>query len=257
MAYKVKLDVFEGPFDLLVYLIENAEMNIYDIPVAEITRQYIQYIEDMKRADVAVAGEFMVLAASLIEMKSKMLLPRSSPDDLAGEAEDPRSQLVQKLLEYKKCKAQARFLWECEERAVLRFTKPREDLSVYTKEPDEILNMDLAQFIQAFCAFLEKKQRVEEVERRYAQTQRRRISLETRVEQIKKRMEGTESLRFRDLLEENYGAENVVLTFLSILELVRQKYVDVNQRVNFGEITLTVTGSGGKDEESMQEGAVQ
>ena len=91
MVYKVKLDVFEGPFDLLVYLIESAEMSIYDIQVAEITKQYMEYVERIQKVDTALAGEFMVLAASLIEIKSKMLLPRKSSEEALELLEDPRS----------------------------------------------------------------------------------------------------------------------------------------------------------------------
>lgn len=114
MAYKVKLNTFEGPFDLLVYLIENARMNIYDIQVSEITAQYIDYIEKMQRLDVNVSSEFMVLAAELIELKSKMLLPRAPVDEDGTVDEDPRSGLVQKLLEYKRFKAISKMLSERE-----------------------------------------------------------------------------------------------------------------------------------------------
>lgn len=238
MTYKVKLDMFEGPFDLLVYLIETAKMNIYDIPVAQITKQYLDYLDRMEQADAAVTGEFMVLAASLIELKSKMLLPRSSFQGEEDSEEDPRTELVQKLLEYKKCKAQAEFLLQCEERALLRYTKPQEDLSIYTREPDEILTMDLEQFIRAFCAFLEKRRRLEDVERRYTMEKRRRMSVETRIDQIKCRLQVGKELRFEELLEEDADAECVVLTFLSLLELVRQKQILVKQRMNFGEIRI-------------------
>ena len=112
MSYKVSLQTFEGPFDLLVYLIENAQMSIYDIKIAEITKQYMEYIETMKSMDVLVATEFMVLAATLIDIKSKMLLPRTATIDGTYIDEDPRSELVERLLEYKKYKRGADFLKE-------------------------------------------------------------------------------------------------------------------------------------------------
>ncbi len=133
MVYKVKLDVFEGPFDLLVYLIENAEMSIYDIQISEITKQYMDYIEDMQKRDIVLAGEFMILAATLIEIKSKMLLPRNRPEDLEGEIEDPRSELVEKLIEYKQYKNIAEYLKMQEEINSRIYVKPKEDLSVYTR----------------------------------------------------------------------------------------------------------------------------
>ena len=110
MSYKVKIDQFEGPFDLLVYLIETSEMNIYDIQVAAITRQYMDYIQEMQRLDVEVATEFMVLAAVLIEIKSKMLLPRIKPEGVAGGEGDPREELVERILEYKRFKRAAALL---------------------------------------------------------------------------------------------------------------------------------------------------
>ena len=157
MSYKVKLDVFEGPFDLLVYLIENAEMSIYDINVSEIVAQYVDYIEKMKEMDIPVATEFMVLAASLIEIKSKMLLPRINSDGDEVTAEDPRTELVQKLLEYKRFKAAAAMLSESEEYMQRIFEKPQEDISEYVNQPDEYLKMDISQVVSAFNLFLSKK----------------------------------------------------------------------------------------------------
>ena len=112
MSYRVRLNVFEGPFDLLVYLIEHAQMSIYDIRIAEITEQYIQYISAMQDADINVSTEFMVLAAELLEIKSKMLLPRMKPQEEGGTYEDPRTELVQRLQEYKMFKEISRMLEE-------------------------------------------------------------------------------------------------------------------------------------------------
>lgn len=241
MGYKVKLDVFEGPFDLLVYLIENAEMSIYDIRVSEITNQYMAYIEKMHKLDVVLAGEFMVLAASLIEIKSKMLLPRHTQEADTGFLEDPRSELVQKLIEYKRYKAAAARLEEQEELAQQSFTKPQEDLSVFIKEPDLTLNLDLNQFMKAFNIFLKKKKRLEEMKKQYSRVERQRMSIESRIEQMKELFHRKKRLRFRELLGEETSRYHVVLTFLSILELIRQKSVKVKQNANFGEIILTAS----------------
>jgi segregation and condensation protein A len=240
MVYKVKLDVFEGPFDLLVYLIENAEMSIYDIQVAEITKQYIEYVERMKRIDANLAGEFMVLAATLIEIKSKMLLPRRVSEDDQELMEDPRSELVQKLLEYKQYKLVAAFLEEQEERMQRIHTKPQEDLSVYTNEPDIYLNLDLVAFVKAFKLFLERKKTLEEVRERYRIIERQRMTIEDRIEQIKHLFIKKKQLKFGEILGGERTRQNVVLTFLSMLELMRQKAVKVRQHVNFGEIVITV-----------------
>ena len=217
MAYKVKLDIFEGPFDLLVYLIENAEMSIYDIQVSQITAQYMEYIEQMQKMDVAVAGEFMVLAASLIEIKSKMLLPRTKPEE--GESpEDPRSELVQRLLEYKKFKAAAAFLQECEGQAACCYEKPREDVAAFTRGPEELLNLDLTQFMKAFGLFLEKKSRIEDVKKRYQRVERQRMTLEDRIQQLRGLFLSKKKFRFSELLGEERSRYHVVLT-LSLIHI--------------------------------------
>ncbi len=240
MRYKVKLDVFEGPFDLLVYLIENAEMSIYDIQVAEITKQYIEYVERIQKIDAVLAGEFMVLAASLIEIKSKMLLPRQNIEGEPDLMEDPRSELVQKLLEYKRYKQAAAYLEEQEERMQRVHTKPREDLTVYTKEPDVYLSLDLAAFVKVFGLFLQKKKRLGEVRARYNIIRQQQMTVESRIEQIRRLFDGKKRLKFRELLGQERTRQNVVLTFLSMLELIRQKTVKVSQNVNYGEMTFTI-----------------
>ena len=143
MAYKVKLNAFEGPFDLLVYLIENARMSIYDIRVSEITTQYIEYLNEMQRLDVNIASEFMVLAAELIELKSKMLLPHAPVSEDGTYEDDPRSELVARLLEYKRFKAISEMLRSREEENRRIFTKPQEDISEFTDSPDEILTLNM------------------------------------------------------------------------------------------------------------------
>ena len=157
--YKVKLKSFEGPFDLLVYLIENAEMSIYDIKISEITNQYLAYLKEMEERDVALASEFMVLASSLIEIKSKMILPRATEDGQEIVGEDPRTELVARLLEYKRFKELSQMLEEREERSMNIFEKPQEDISQYLDNPDEYLSLDLKEFASAFSLFIQKKQR--------------------------------------------------------------------------------------------------
>lgn len=242
MAYKIKLDIFEGPFDLLVYLIENARMSVYDIQVSEITEQYLRYIEDMKSLDVNLATEFMVLAAALIEIKSKMLLPRMKSDGEGLMEEDPRAELVQRILEYKRFKSAAELLELQEEQCQRIFVKPKEDLAPYTKEADEYLNLELGQFVKVFHLFLQKKKRLEEIRKNYARVERQKISIESRIEQIKNLFRSREkkNLNFRELLGPESNRYEVVLTFVSMLEMIRQKTVVVRQNVNFGEIYLSL-----------------
>lgn len=240
MGYKVKLDRFEGPFDLLVYLIEHAEMSIYDIRISEITDQYIATVEQLQRQDAVLAGDFMVLAASLIEIKSKMLLPRTAPD-LGGEAaDDPRNELVQRLLEYKRFKNASEALAEQEALAARIHTKPREDIAAYLENPEVNLAIDLTQFVRSFERFLYKKKRLEEVREQYARVERQRMTIEDRIRQMRDLFRRHRKLRFHELLEGQGSRRHVVLTFLSVLELVRLKTIKVKQAVNFGEIVLTV-----------------
>ena len=241
MSYKVKLDVFEGPFDLLVYLIENAEMSIYDIQVSEITSQYLEYVDQIKSLDVELAGEFMVLAAALIEIKSKMLLPRMKAEDNKElTEEDPRAELVQRILEYKEIKKGAEYLAIQEEQNSRVLTKPQEDLSYFMGEPDEIINLDIDQFIKAFHIFLQKKRKLEEIKRNYTRIQRQKITLETKMSHIKNQFLVLQKkrLRFVELLSPDRDRYEIILTFLSLLEMVKAKTIVVKQNINFGEITL-------------------
>jgi segregation and condensation protein A len=242
MSYKIKLDIFEGPFDLLVYLIESARMSVYDIQVSEITNQYIRYIENMKTLDVNLATEFMVLAAELIEIKSKMLLPRMKADGEGVLEEDPRTELVQRILEYKRFKAAAELLELQEEQNLRVFEKPKEDLTPFTREADEILNLDLNQFVKVFHLFLQKKKKIEDIKKNYAKVERQKISVESRIEYIKNmfRLKEKKKLSFKELLAPESNRYEVVLTFASMLEMIRQRVVIVRQNVNFGEIVLSI-----------------
>lgn len=241
MRYKVKLKAFEGPFDLLVYLIENAQMSIYDINVSEITEQYMDYIEEMKNTSVSVAAEFMVLAASLIEIKSKMLIPRMNQEGDIITMEDPRTELIERLLEYKRFKAAAAMLSEAEELNLRVFEKPKEDISKYTDQPDIYLKMDISQFVSAFNSFLYKKKKVEEVKKNYARVERQRITVDEKIAYIKAffKTKMKKSVTFDQLIEGEKNRYNVVITFTSILEMAKSKAVKLTQRSNFDRIVIT------------------
>jgi len=261
MSYKVKLNVFEGPFDLLVYLIENAKMNIYDIQVSEITAQYIEYIEDMKKMDVIVASEFMVLAATLIDIKSKMLLPRSAGEGEEEIMEDPRTQLVEKLLEYKKFRSMSAILSEREDEAFRVYEKPKEDLEPFTNEPDEYLKLDIRQFVKAFDDFLIKKKKVDEIRKNYERDQRQRITTEARMKYIKDTLAKRpgEIFDFRELVPESTDRYDTALSFVSMLEMIKQRRLEARQKLLFGSIKIKAAGQnedvacdkreGGKDDQ--------
>ena len=243
MGYKVKLNVFAGPFDLLVYLIENAQMSIYDIKISEITAQYLEYVEAMKKLNITMATDFMVLASALIEIKSKMLLPRITPGEDGSAVEDPRTDLVEKLLEYKRFKMLAEMLQEQEDIGARIMEKPQEDLSVYTNEPDEYLSLDLRQFVTAFDLFLRRKKKVEEIRRHHIRTEKQRITADVRMTDIRDyfRQDPARVADFKELIEKKDDKYDIALTFSSLLELMKEKRLDAEQKYIYGNIQVRAT----------------
>lgn len=246
--YKVKLDIFEGPFDLLVYLIESAEMSIYDIQISQITSQYLEYLEQMKESAINVSQDFMVLAAELLEIKSKMLLPKAAPvdEEMGTYEEDPRTQLVEKILEYKKYKMASQLLERLEEEKLRSYEKPMEDLSRYTREPEEHLNIDLRSFVKAFDLFLRKKKKIEDVRKHYTRVERQRQSIEMKIENIISffREKALKRVTFSQLLKDRKDRYDVVLTFTSMLQMIRDRLVTVDQKHAFGEMSIELSGEG-------------
>ena len=244
MGYRVKTDVFEGPFALMVYLIEHARMSIYDIRIAEITDQYLEYVGDMEKADVGAASEFMALAALLLEIKSKMLLPRAPVSTGEGEAvEDPRTELVAKLLEYKKFKTASEMLERRMEENSGFLEKPQEDLNEYTGEPDEYLALDIEQFVSAFERFLDRKRKLEEIRRHHMRSERQRITTELRMEDIRtffKERPGREA-DFRELVQKKNDRYDTAVTFSSVLEMMMQQRLEARQHRLFGDIMVRAT----------------
>ena len=244
MSYRVRLNVFEGPFDLLVYLIEHAQMSIYDIRIAEITEQDVEYISRMQEADINVSTEFMVLAAELLEIKSKMLLPRSAPEeDAAAEYEDPRTELVAKLREYKRFKEISGMLEQRWDDTAARLEKPQEDLSEFTGEPDEYLTLDMDQFTAAFEAFLLRKKNLEEIRAHHIRTEKQRITTELRMGEIRSyfRDQGVREADFRDLVPHVEDRYDVSVTFSSVLEMMKEHRLDAEQKKLFGDIKVIAT----------------
>lgn len=248
--YKVKLQSFEGPFDLLVYLIENAEMSIYDIRISEITTQYLDYIHEMEEQDVNVAQDFMVLAASLIEIKSRMILPRVSEDGTEIIEEDPRTELVQRILEYKRFKEISEIFREQEERMSHIYDKPQEDISEYTDNPDEYLSLSLDQFMQAFNLFVQKKQKIEAVRRHYTRVERERSVMEkkagTILGTVRSRLGSI--LNFRDLVDDKKDKYDVIVTFSLLLDMVKERVLKAEQKSNYGNIEISAGANIDKDD---------
>lgn len=240
--YKVRIDKFEGPFDLLVYLIQNAKMDIYDIRVAEITEQYIGYLKEMGELNVEVSSEFIVLAAVLIRLKSHMLLPRVTDTGEVVIDEDPRMELASRLAEYVKTKKIAEMLQERLEVNQCIHEKPAEDMSEYLGSPDELLKADIEQFVNAFNAFLQKKKRVADVKKRYQRIKRERASIEDRINYmtaiIKDRVSVGEYIDFTELVPEEADRYDITLSFMSLLEMIKMQEVDAKQEKNYGNISV-------------------
>lgn len=240
--YRIKLDVFEGPFDLLVYLIETSEMDICDIQIAEITVQYIEYIKQMQALNIEIAQEFMVMAATLLQIKSRMLLPQTEDDLQLEEYEDPKKELTEKLIEYKRFKEAAAMLGAREGMMASVFTKPGEDLQKYAGEEDEYLKLGINEFLSTFKQFLDKSRRVEEVKKRYTRLERARLTVEMKIEEIfsffKEKL--YRPIFFSELISSKGDTAEEVLTFSSVLQMMKAGGVDAKQDYNFADIELFI-----------------
>jgi segregation and condensation protein A len=247
--YNVKIDAFEGPLDLLLHLINRLEIDIYDIPVAQITEQYLIYIKTMSELKLDIASEFLVMAATLLAIKSKMLLPKHEEelDDLDSEIsyeEDPRDELVERLIEYRKFKEAAYDLKSLEEERGLMYTKPPSDLSDFAKEkqPEKTeLNVTLYDMLAAFQKLLRRKKLQRPMTTKIA---RQEISIEARMTEIMNELRYINDRKnFNDLF--NIAAkEHIVVTFLAVLELIKRKEIDVEQHENFGDIFVHAVKEG-------------
>jgi len=232
-AYPIRLQNFEGPLDLLLHLIKQNEVNIYDIPVARITMQYLDYIELMQEMNLDLAGEFLVMAATLIHIKSRMLLPRPAPEQEDPE-EDPREALVRRLLEHQKYKAAAELLHERETVRSAQWGRPDErvaDIAGEDYEPE--LEVDLFSLMTAFRNVLDRIK-----QRPHVPIPEEQISIELRIEQLLARLSETEACGFEDLFEDVNHRPGMVATFLALLEMIRLKLVRVFQGGPFGPIRV-------------------
>ena len=235
-SYRVKLDAFEGPLDLLLYLIRKNEVNIYDIPIKLITEQYLGYIEMMRELDLDVAGEFLVMAATLIHIKSRTLLPRADPlQEEGGPDEDPREALVRRLLEHQKYKAAAELLHERETLRSAQYMRP--DASVADVAGDDYepeLEVDLFTLLAAFRGVLTRASR-----REHMALPPQQLSIESRIEQLLGGLSETEACGFEDLFADGDGSRPfMIVTFLALLEMIRLKLIRVFQSGSFGPIRV-------------------
>ena len=233
-SYTVRLDMFEGPLDLLLHLIRKNEINVFDIPIALITEQYLEYLKMMKELNLDIAGDYLLMASTLLQIKSKMLLPVSSEEEEEGE-EDPRAELVRRLLEYQRYKEAAS---ELERR-------PMKDRDFFvrsvpedaTEPQEERFEVNLFELLEAFRQVLArvKSESVHEV-------QLEPITVEEKIEQILSLLQKEKrSIAFHHLFPENVTRPVVVVTFLAILELVKTRLVRVFQMAPFDTIRISLT----------------
>src|SRR5256712_8405072 len=234
-AYPVKLEQFEGPLDLLLHLIKKNEVNIYDIPIALITAQYLETIEFMQELNLDIAGEYLVMAATLIHVKSKMLLPRrETAAGVEGDGEDPRDALVRRLLEHQKYKAAAGLLHEREQVRSAQWLRPDERVAAIAgDEYEPELEVDLFSLLTAFQAVVERaKQRPKMV------LPSEQIPVEVRIDQLLARLSETEAIGFEELFADAQDRAGLIVTFLALLEMIRLKLIRVFQSGSFGPIRV-------------------
>jgi len=234
-AYPVKLDQFEGPLDLLLHLIRKSEVSIYDIPIALITAQYLATIELMQELNLDVAGEFLVMAATLIHIKSKLLLPRpETAAGVEGEEEDPRDALVRRLLEHQKYKAAAGLLHEREQWRSAQWARPDERVAAIAgDEYEPELEVDLFSLLSAFQAVIERAKHRPKVVLPPEQ-----MSVEARIDQLLTRLSETEACGFEELFGDVSDRGGLIVTFLALLEMIRLKLIRVFQSGSFGPIRV-------------------
>ena len=243
MAYQVRLEHFEGPLDLLLYLIREHEVDIYDIPISLVTQQYLQYLELLKLLDLEVGSEYLLMAATLLRIKSKMLLPRRSEEE-EDEAVDPREELVQRLLEYRQFKEAAGVLNEHQDRSADVFYHPPtenvdEDLNgVETLDTRLVGNLNLWDLLQAFKFTLDRAR--DDFDRT---VERETLSIEDRMDDILDNLKKQKNLFFSSLFQEDLSRSFLIVTFLALLELIRQNRVVFEQTDTLGEIWLTLSDS--------------
>lgn len=243
MDMTIKLQVFEGPLDLLLHLLDKNKVNIYDIPIVEITNQYMEYIAEMKRQDLNVMSEFLVMAATLIDIKSKMLLPAKETEE--EEEGDPRAELVQQLLEYKMYKCMA---YELRDRQLdadrMMFKKPTipPEVAEY-KEPvnikDLMADVTLAKLNGIFKSIIKKQaDKIDPVRSKFGRIEKEEVSLTDKMTWLENYCMAHSHFSFRSLLEAQAGKMEIVVTFLAILELMKMGKIFISQERTFDDILI-------------------
>jgi segregation and condensation protein A len=226
--YKVKLEIFEGPLDLLIYLLKTDEIDIYDIPIARITEQYLEYLRLLEQLDIAVAGDFLVMAATLIYIKSKTLLPPEPATEGEGDMmEDPRAELVAQLLEYQKFKSAANMLYSRGEIEGACYTRG----AIETDQSNPEVAATVFDLLRVFREILDRQKTVAEME-----IHRDEMTMSEKLTQIRTLVESRYEINVREVFALARSKRELILTFLAFLELVKETEILLIQQKLFGEI---------------------
>lgn len=243
MELEVRLQAFEGPLDLLLHLIEKNKVDIYDIPIVEITEQYLDYVSKMPKDDLDLASEFLVMAATLIDIKSRMLLPKEIDEN--GEEIDPRAELVEKLIEYKMYKYAAVELRDMQVyagKSMYKQSTVPEEVSKY--EPpvnlDSLLaDVDLNKLNDIFQMVLKRQvDKIDPVRSKFGKIEMEEVSLPDKISYVSTTVKKRKKCKFKQLLEEAHSKVEVIVSFLAILELIKVGEIEVRQDETFGEIYI-------------------
>lgn len=259
MGIPVKLPVFEGPLDLLLHLIDKNKIDIYDIPIVEITNQYMEYIKAMEREDLNTMSEFLLMAATLLDIKCRMLLPKEVNEE--GEEEDPRKELVEQLLQYKLYKYMA---LELKDRELLSdrsmFKKPDipKEVSEYTPpvDLDELIgDLTLTKLNQIFQEVIRRQtEKIDPVRSKFGKIEKEEVTLPEKMDYISVYTKLHRRFSFRDLLMRQSSKVQVIVTFLAVLEMMKSGHVRAEQEETFGEIMITSTAEEEKSEQKENGG---
>lgn len=243
MAIPVKLEVFEGPLDLLLHLIDKNKVDIYDIPIVEITQQYLDYIKQMENEDMNVMSEFLVMAATLIDIKCRMLLPKEVNEE--GEEEDPRAELVQKLLEYKMYKYMSMELKDRQvdaARNLFREQKLPKEVAAYRPPLDyEALIGDttLVKLQEIFRSVIRRQEdKIDPIRSKYGKIEKEEIDMEAKALFVEAYIMEHKKISFRKLLEKEKSRMEVIVTFLIMLEMMKVGKITISQEEIFGDILI-------------------
>ena len=247
MGIPVKLEVFEGPLDLLLHLIVKNKIDIYDIPIVEITNQYMEYIRNMQREDLNIMSEFLVMAATLLDIKCRMLLPKEVNEE--GEEEDPRQELVEQLLQYKMYKYIAYELKDREmDSDMVLYKSPSipEEIEKYVEpvDLDKLLGDLTLQKLNSIFKDVMKRQtdKIDPVRSKFGKIEKEEVTLSDKFTYIHSYMRDHKTFSFRQLLEKQHSKMHIVVTFLAILEMMKLGEIRVEQEETCGDIMIETTG---------------